>query len=365
MQEYLITLKPLSPFFFGTNKTFSDTDLHSVTSSYYPQQTHILGMLRNYLLKHSGNLKLRKRGWWIENKNFLSAFNIVGGFDKNSNNQEESFGIIQNISPVFLVSKQKETIKDFHFEVPKDSGYTITSDDSTIVLAGALKQKSYFLDGFSAKEGLLCGLTTQRFWSQYKQNSFSTLADAKKDILEHEEIFQEVKQVGIRRESRTKTVNENDEGSFYNKTSFIFKVQKDGTTFELGFILLVQEKEKLKFETTLVELGAERSLFEMSFTKYDDKLKVLYPTSQTNFTKAVVLGDCFVDNFEDINYMVSDSFLPHAHLVRSSKKVSHANTNKSKQQNLIPKGSVIVLSKELQTSSQENTMIGYNQLIYI
>ena len=47
MQEYLITLKPLSPFFFGTNKTFSDTDLHSVTSSYYPQQTHILGMLRN------------------------------------------------------------------------------------------------------------------------------------------------------------------------------------------------------------------------------------------------------------------------------------------------------------------------------
>lgn len=365
MHEYLVTLKPLSPFFFGTNKTFSDQDLHSVTSSRYPQQTHILGMLRNYLLKYSGNLKLRKRGWWVENKDFLSAFNLVGGFDKNSTQQEESLGIIQNISPVFLVSKQNQTIKDFHFEVPKDSGYTIISDDSTIVLAGTLKSKSYFLEGYKEKEGLLSGLTTHKFWKHYQENKFTSKDDAGKETLQYVDVFQEVQQVGIRRDKITKTVDEHDDRSFYNKTSFMFKPQNDGITFEFGFILSLEKTDKLKFETALVELGAERSLFEISFTKYDENLQKFYPTSKEDFTKAVVLGECFVDNFEDIEYMVSENFLPHAHLVRSSKKVSHANSKKSKQQNLIPKGSVIVLSKEFQTSNDENTKIGYNQLIYI
>lgn len=98
----LIELTPLTDFFFGGEATFGqDENRHYfVRSNLWPQQTSLLGMLRYELLKsepRAFDLAQDK----VTNK--AEAAELIGlhGFDGLSN---DAFGIIEGLSPVFLIN---------------------------------------------------------------------------------------------------------------------------------------------------------------------------------------------------------------------------------------------------------------------
>lgn len=112
-RQFKITLTPLERFFFGGEIVFGGADAQDdrrrsylVKSNIFPQQTSLLGMLREELLRQNGLLK----PWKTPNAQ-NEAVNLVGnsGFavtldkDKNAVVAKGSrFGIIAGLSPVFL-----------------------------------------------------------------------------------------------------------------------------------------------------------------------------------------------------------------------------------------------------------------------
>lgn len=98
----LIRLTPLSDFFFGGENTFGqDNTNYYVKSNYFPQQTSLLGMLRYELLKSKPaafNLAKDK----VTDK--ANAEKLIGtnGFSPKC---DFNYGIIEGISPVFLLDK--------------------------------------------------------------------------------------------------------------------------------------------------------------------------------------------------------------------------------------------------------------------
>jgi len=112
--KYLITLKPLEPFFFGGEYTFGADDSRKESSRYsaistkLPQQTAILGILRKAILIQNGNLTMHKKGEWVDSKskdtddkNYKDAKELVGT-DSFSYHKKIYLGTIKSISPLFI-----------------------------------------------------------------------------------------------------------------------------------------------------------------------------------------------------------------------------------------------------------------------
>ena len=365
----IIRLKPLNPFFFGTNKTFSDENLHDVTSSYFPQQTHLFGMLRFFILQSEGKLKLKRRGRWVQNADFKESFSLVGGFDKNNQKQsKESFGKIKSLSPVFVVSTDDEQIKDFHFLAPKDTALKVEKKETKGIVSVANKRRDnhYSIDNYNPKNGYLHAFTTSDFWENYFSESIEYMDDKTKidddytkslNLLPFDSVFKDVYQVGIKRDSQSKTVQSDDEGSFYTKTSYTF--QEEG--FEFAFV--VDFDGNFKEEEAFVYLGAERSAFRLKIEDYSEALQNKYPSFSTE-DKHIALSDISLRSFDDIEFMINDGYIAHAHMDRSNQKKGRASSQKSKspQQCFIPRGSVIYFKDDFDRKKLDSS-IGYNTFI--
>lgn len=98
----LIELTPLTDFFFGGEATFGqDANRHYfVRSNLWPQQTSLLGMLRYELLK-SEPRAFDLAEDMVTNKAEAAVLIGLHGFD---GTHDEAFGIIEGLSPVFLLS---------------------------------------------------------------------------------------------------------------------------------------------------------------------------------------------------------------------------------------------------------------------
>lgn len=110
---YLIKLTPLDKFFFGQKKTFGDDNAnYFVYSSLFPQQTALLGLLRYQLLQIAGEDVFKDNK--IQNED--EAGKLIGkqSFSPFAGKKLE-FGIIQSLSPVFIIDKKNDEGKEEHF----------------------------------------------------------------------------------------------------------------------------------------------------------------------------------------------------------------------------------------------------------
>lgn len=101
MNNFLIKLTPLTPYFFGGENTFGDGKInYFARSNYLPQQTTILGMLRHQLLVQNNLI-----GTDPIDSDWKS---LIGedSFQKKDGKFISNFGIISKISPVFLVNEK-------------------------------------------------------------------------------------------------------------------------------------------------------------------------------------------------------------------------------------------------------------------
>lgn len=106
MSTYLIKLTPLDKFFFGQKKTFGDDNAnYFVYSSHFPQQTALLGLLRYQLLQIAGEEVFKDNK--IQDKN--KAGELIGEQSFSPFVKDKlQFGIIQSLSPVFIIDKKKK-----------------------------------------------------------------------------------------------------------------------------------------------------------------------------------------------------------------------------------------------------------------
>lgn len=105
-ERYLVTLKPLGPYAFGTDQNFAYSgetptgkESYLVTSNTTPPQTTVLGTLRYILLSWSGLLK--------ESFSYTAAeradmARLIGPETFDFDKADQDFGAIRALSPVFL-----------------------------------------------------------------------------------------------------------------------------------------------------------------------------------------------------------------------------------------------------------------------
>jgi hypothetical protein len=112
--KYLLTFKPLKNFFFGNDKTFSDD--YFAISSYFPQNTQLLGALRLFIAEQNKLIHVHRNGKYSNEPNKLKQ--KIGTASSEDFLTNTDLGKIKNLSQMFIVNKN---IDDAYFPTPFDT----------------------------------------------------------------------------------------------------------------------------------------------------------------------------------------------------------------------------------------------------
>jgi CRISPR-associated protein Cmr3 len=139
-KNFLIKLTPLGPFFFGGKKRSeaeTETDYY-LKSRFFPQQTTVLGMLRQELL-------MQNKVFPLNEKNREKAGRLIGqnSFNPEEKENEQDFGVIREISPLFLVKEEKK-----HRNIKTTYYHTAPGDHGLVLIH---KDNNYFFKDFNPK----------------------------------------------------------------------------------------------------------------------------------------------------------------------------------------------------------------------
>ncbi len=285
--RYLIILTPLEPFFFGGDRTFGalgeDGSNYLVHSRPFPQQTALLGMIRKEMLMQSGLLTKKRRGEWIDEDKKEKAKALVGD-TKFMFNQEQDFGVLNNISAVFLMKKGEKFMKKVNID--------------------RYPYKEGVLENYNPKEDIY--------------DNFVSLDGS--GTLRFDDIFNPVEQIGIKKGG--------GDNAFFKKTSYLLKD-------DFSFALYVESDFELT--SSYVMLGAETSTFKMQVIPTKEKLE--YVDSNGYVT---LLSDAYIDVpiKEHCTFAIT-SEIPFRYL-ENEFKGQHRKFKKSKNIFLYEKGSVFI-----------------------
>lgn len=318
--RYMITLKPLEPFFFGGEYTFGADDSRKETSRYsaksteFPQQTALLGMLRKTILIQNGNLTMHRKGEWVDsgkkggyNPNYEEAKRLVG-VEAFSYEKSIDLGILKELSPLFI--KEGE---DFYFPNAKDDGLEFKELSEANISFGNGVKKAYWFENYDAKN--------------HQSLAYISLAKDKKN---YDDFFKVVESVGIKKSNDGET----NEDGFFRKKSFYPKKSA-------SFAFVATFSEKIEWEKeSIVTLGADQSSFKLqleSIEEKDDiskKLEEVYEAK--NFSRIVLRSETLLtkEAYELCSFILGER-KTYRQLTNSRKG------KKSKRYYLLGRGSVL------------------------
>lgn len=376
----LVTFTPINRFFFGGSYSFEDS--FYAESLKFPQPTTVLGCIRHTILVQSGILspidiidpktiteKLGDRG------KELTGSSMVNGLD----DPDDNFGIIEKISPAFIVKIKGNEIEDFLFPVSADVvakkenkkekednisltcfKYTKTNGKSSyserVVEYAILSERNSKLGGVHYLGG-------KDFWEAYMcGNSLPHNSDYKED-----KIFIAHTSVGIGRKNRVA-----EEGMFYTKIDYSLR-----NGFAFAVIAWLKKDSILK--DGVIILGGEQSTFLMKVSSLGD---ISHPvinmiandkcnlpenlSSCSNEEKFVALSPIVLD--KNSNYKFT-SAMEHRIVkgMQATRMVRRAKALKSEAISMIPADSVFYPKESV--SLTVNWIIpykiGYNYVIKI
>ena len=119
MAVFYVTLSPLEPYFFGSERKLGD-GFSNTRSSYFvqselvPQQSTLLGMLRFFLLKQAGYVRDDYRT--DEELIGKNSFMISSTNQSSATAYTQDFGAIKSISPLFLADQDDK----YYIVTPKN-----------------------------------------------------------------------------------------------------------------------------------------------------------------------------------------------------------------------------------------------------
>lgn len=397
MSRYLVTLKPVEAFFFGGERTFEFYDENNkkelqnniIKSSMFPQQTSVLGMLRKEILNIK---KLIKEDWDYKDKDKIEKY--IGPESFNIDKEEQDFGIIKEISPVFLAEIHNGKY-NFIMKIPKDHN---KANAHKVQLPINYRKKLVFNKvkltkevcryvplKFNEKDKCKCNFAKEKVYipSNYISkkgisNDFVNIKNG--EIIKNEDIFKIDNYIGIKLDDKKITKKDSlfrlvkyKLNCDYNKDiRFAFTVELDESGFE--------ENEKIDGHKNVVSLGGEGSYFYINFKKIDydivEKIKFLkYNCKNEFYKKIVLLSDTYVSKeiyMKYCDYSIAES-IDFRNIGRNSyKKIEGSYYKSFKRTNykysFLERGSVLFLRHDnyeefLRSIDNKNLKkIGYNYL---
>lgn len=346
MNKYLITLKPLGKYFFGSDMTFSvaGKDEHNkefssyiIESLKFPQQTSLLGMLRYLLLTKSPDVFSKEKNRIIDRD---AAVDLIGksGFSVRPGHHRVSFGKINSLGHCKLVKDG-----ELYEPVPKDYGFTLDFSQKGVYTYNGKLIKVPEIPQYNPKD-----------FSGVKYINLSTGA-----VISEDEIFAEDGRIGITKNHNGKSGEE----GFYKQISYRLK---DGFSFAFEADV---DSDLTLCNSEIVSLGADGSRFSFSA-----ELCTEGQTSMPSEAKKVVLcSNSFLirNDLEDVIFQIA-STVPLRFLKTSveTKKynILSGEVTRSEKYHLYEKGSVFYFDSESAVdkfiekleSKEEFRQIGYN-----
>jgi len=328
-----VTLTPLGNFFFGGRKLTEverEKDYY-IKSLYYPQQTVILGMLRQELLIQNNLFPLEK-------SNREKAARLIGESSFNPENKQQEFGVIEGLSPVFIKRKDNRA---FHL-LPDDyeNDYKPEKEGKTFFNHPNAVPKEFLPNfvNYNAKLG--------------KAKTLGSRGSNQENI-KLDDIFITDEQIGIKKGKQGQT----EEEGYYKQV--FFRLAK-GYSFSF-YLRLKRELDNLSinFNSNFVFIGGERSTFRMEVKPEDENKSIydLFDQTLPEFTelessKIVLTGDAFVESeiLNTCDFSVSGSvfFRNFRSYIRTTKNYWNLTNKENKETpflgrhyNLLSRGSVL------------------------
>lgn len=378
----LITFTPINRFFFGGSYSLGDS--FYAESLKFPQPTTVLGCIRHTILVQSDILspiaiidpktiteKLGGRG------KKLTGSSMVNGLD----DPDDNFGIIEKISPAFIVKFKDNEIEDFLFPASADVvtkkednkekedkislncfKYTKTNGKSNY--SGRVAEYAILSERNSKMDGVHY-LGGKDFWEAYIcGNSLPHNPDYEED-----KIFIAHTSVGIGRKNRVA-----EKGMFYTKIDYSLR-----NGFAFAVIAWLKE-DSIILKNGVVILGGEQSTFLMKVSSLGDmshpvinmivndkcNLPENLSSCCTNEEKFVALSPIVLD--KNSNYKFASAM--EYRIVKgmqATRMIRRAKAVKSEAISMIPAGAVFYPKEpvSLTVNWAIPYKIGYNYLIKI
>ncbi|MBU1821742.1 MAG: hypothetical protein KKG00_09575 [Bacteroidetes bacterium] len=336
--KYLVTLSPRGKFFFGGDRTFSSEERQSYYShsTYFPQQTAVLGMLRFALLQHHGLLS--------QPADTIKSLVGATGFGLDAT----EYGQITNLSPVFIQEGEKAWIS---------TGFDQQSYGNLSPTEGT-EGSPQKMEGYDPKKWLEARYVSLPEASTVVSNSY---------------FFTPISQVGNAKDRRGKSKQD----AFFKQDHLDFKRDKDKDyqkKFAFAFELETTAALDLPPVST-VFLGAE-SVFSMKLSVVTSSLfdriegeNNLLKDKPPASSKLVLLSDAYVSQLDALKasagMIVTDGPIPFKFNKPKSADY-YGKPDRSEQFQLLSRGTVIYptdLGKICQLLEAETAFrtIGYNQ----
>lgn len=235
-----IWLQPLGKFFFGGESTFKEGNeenrrsTYVLHSRYYPQQTSLLGLVRNQLLLQNGLL-------WDNSTHVTDrtkAKALIGGHSFKPTHVG-SYGVVQKVSTVYMADEKGIAIPP----APRDDVQTGN---------GSMRFEQHF------------GRPLLLHYDP-KQRLDDMLYIATGNNAPLKDTFTLSKQVGITKAARPdgRDVEDKDDEAGYYYQTFLSK-RSDSSVSGFVFYVQMEDREDAKLESAIVEFGGERGTFRMT-----------------------------------------------------------------------------------------------------
>jgi len=292
--NYLMTLKPLQPFFFGGEHTFGADEIRKESSRYraistkFPQQSAVIGMLRKTLLIEEEHMTMHKNGEWVDSKEREEAKQLCGS-EPFRYNAPTDLGIIESISPLFIKKDSLKLTPDAF-----DADFTPHLDENIMVIRPKTQNKAIRFENFNAKDGKI-----------------ERLIDQEGDTHAYEEFFETVESVGITKARDGKT----KEKAFFMKQSFMLK---NSATF--AFIATFAKP--LKFKKSYVALGADNSPFMLEAEEFKGNFNEIFANvfKPKSISRVIALSEIYLSQkaYEETIFILG-SRTKHKQIIDSKK----------------------------------------------
>lgn len=119
MKTYLLKITPLEPYTFGTDQRFkyngeegTGKESFYINSNELPEQTTVLGMLRFLILEHAKDFSIKSDFTYTKQEKERMKELIGSKSFQFESKEVQDFGIIEKISPIFIMKEDHYYIKN-------------------------------------------------------------------------------------------------------------------------------------------------------------------------------------------------------------------------------------------------------------
>ncbi|MBR4344488.1 MAG: hypothetical protein IKP88_17605 [Lachnospiraceae bacterium] len=364
MIRYLVKLTPIGVYTFGTDQNYPFPGENYGKPSYiaetnlWPEQTTILGMLRYEILRNKSMIK-DKNDYTCDELKKIEAIIGSDGFDFSSS--ANTLGLIEGISPVFLMKEDGGTD---HILIKTPFNH-INIEEKDSLEYEPICMNETLITSYGDSEGIKVpgvieieyeGKKKTVYQYNAKKGYTRSFLDIDTGKLDKEDVFNVI----------TRTGNWID-GTVQGNNG-LFKIRQVLIKEGYAFGVEVESSEDCFTQDSVVKMGKNGSLFKAEFKKlspgqdsFEDKVAKALCSNPTVKKRDEIwyyaLSDLVLENTQYRKFCIVEE--------KSIRNIGRKGKRSFMRQNLVRSGSVFFEDEPLLTDNDSLRKIGYNRVIKI